>query len=590
MSAGLAQSSPARFRAAARANPDRLAVVADDGELTYREFGRIAAGIAAAIDGTGGHVGVMLSHGVRTPAAIMGVLLSGNAYVPLDPAYPPDRLRYMAAHARLTGVLVEPETAALAAELTAVPALDVTTVAPRDSDDPGPSTADSVAYVLYTSGSTGRPKGVLQNHRNVQFQVRHHVTAHAITPDDKVSVLSSFSFDMAVTDLFSALLTGATAVLVDIRTHGLAHLTRRIAETGVSVYHSTPTVYRYLMASLGAGERLASLRVILLGGEELTARDVRLFQAHAGPDCVFVNGYGATEVSFACQNHVTMTDEVPDSVLPIGFPLDGVEIILADNPGEIGELIVRSEHVSVGYWDNDEANAAKFLTIDGVRAYRTGDVGKRLADGRIVFAGRTDRQVKIRGYRVELGEVEAAIADQPGVGQVAAVARPKDDGTSELIAYVTPANLDAALVRKQAGEVLPHFMVPAAVVVLDALPLTPTGKVDVRALPSPTRAAVAQEPRNDTEKLVADIWCEALGVDSVGLAENFFDAGGHSLLMATVAQRIEAKTGAAIPLHQMFRYPTVAALAAHLDQRPADTGGLSAVADRMARRRKARGR
>ncbi|TDP95218.1 non-ribosomal peptide synthetase [Labedaea rhizosphaerae] len=587
MRPGLDQSIPARFLAAARADPDRRAVVADDGELTYRELRRLAAGIASAIEGTGGHVGVMLGHGVRIPAAIMGVLLSGNAYVPLDPGYPPDRLRYMASHAQLTSVLVEPDTAALATELTGVPALDVTRVAPRDSDDPGPSTADSLAYVLYTSGSTGRPKGVLQNHRNVQFQVRHHVTEHAITCADKVSVLSSFSFDMAVTDLFSALLTGATAVLVDIRTHGLAHLSRRIAETGVSVYHSTPTVYRYLMASLGTGERLTSLRVILLGGEELTARDVRLFQAHAGPDCVFVNGYGATEVSFACQNHVTMTDEVPDSVLPIGFPLDGIEIVLADNPGEI---VVRSEHVSIGYWDNDEANAAKFLTIDGVRAYRTGDVGKRLPDGRIVFAGRTDRQVKIRGYRVELGEVEAALADQQGVGQVAAVARPKDDGTSELIAYVTPASLDGALVRKRAGEVLPHFMVPAAVVVLDALPLTPTGKVDVRALPAPTRAVTTEDPRNDTEKLVADIWCAVLGVESVGLAENFFDAGGHSLLMATVAQRIEEKTGASIPLHQMFQYPTVAALAAHLDRRPADGGGLNAVADRMARRRKARRR
>jgi len=329
----LEHSIPERFRAAALADPDRLAVVADDGELTYRELHRLAAGIAAAIEsagGTGGHVGVVLDHGKLTPAAILGILLSGNAYVPLDPAYPADRLRYMAAHAQVGVVLVEPATAALAAELTAVPTLDVTTVAPRDDAGPGPSTPDSPAYVLYTSGSTGRPKGVRQNHRNVQFQVRHHVTRHAITPADQVSVLSSFSFDMSVTDLFSALLTGATAVLVDIRTHGLGHLTRRITETGVSVYHSTPTVYRYLMTSLADGERLPSLRVILLGGEELSARDVRLFQAHAGPDCVFVNGYGATEVSFACQNHVTMTDEVPDSVLPIGFPLDGVEIVLEE--------------------------------------------------------------------------------------------------------------------------------------------------------------------------------------------------------------------------------------------------------------------
>ncbi|GLY70302.1 non-ribosomal peptide synthetase [Amycolatopsis taiwanensis] len=594
----LGQSIPDRFVRVAQAWPDRPAVRADDGELTYHELYRMASGIAAAVEaaigGTGGQVGIMLGHGRRTPAAIMGVLLSGNAYVPLDPGYPAGRLRYMAEHARIGLVLVEPGTAGLAAELTGVPTVDVTTVQARDGAGTGPSTADSVAYVLYTSGSTGRPKGVLQSHRNVQFQVRNHVTRHAITGDDKVSVLSSFSFDASVTDLFTALVTGATAVLVDIRTHGLGHLARRLTETGVTIYHSTPTVYRYLLGSLGPGDKLPSIRVILLGGEELTARDVRLYRKHFEPHCVFVNGYGATEVSFACQNHVTMAREVPDGVLPIGRPLDGVEVVLLAPDGERaalhGEIVVRSSHVSVGYWENDEANAAKFLEVDGVRAYRTGDVGRRLPDGRIVFAGRTDRQVKIRGYRVELGEVEAALADHPAVGQVAAVARPKTDGTSEIVAYVAPVgghHIDAVLLRKQVGTTLPHFMVPAAVVVLDALPLTPTGKIDARALPEPTHRGTAQAPRTDTERLVAGVWCDVLGVPSVGLDENFFDAGGHSLLMATVARLLEERLGREIPLHRLFQYPTVASLAAHLAEETAATGGLTAVADRMARRRMA---
>lgn len=595
----LEQSIPDRFVRIAQAQPDRLAVRADDGELTYRELYRMASGIAAAVEaaigGTGGRVGIMLGHGLRTPAAIMGVLLSGNAYVPLDPGYPAERLSYMAEHARIGLVLVEPGTADLAAELTGVPKVDVTGVQAWDGTGAGPSTANSIAYVLYTSGSTGRPKGVLQSHRNVGFQVRNHVTRHAITSDDKVSVLSSFSFDASVTDLFTALTIGATAVLVDIRAHGLGHLARRLTETGVTIYHSTPTVYRYLLASLGEREKLASIRVILLGGEELTGRDVRLYREHFEPHCVFVNGYGATEVSFACQNHVMMTSEVPDGVLPIGRPLDGVEIVLLTPDGERaalhGEIVVRSSHVSVGYWANDEANAAKFLEMDGVRAYRTGDVGRRLPDGRIVFAGRTDRQVKIRGYRVELGEVEAALAGQPAVGQVAVVARPKADGTSEIVAYVAPARdqqVDAVLLRKQVGATLPHFMVPAAVVVLDALPLTPTGKIDARALPEPARPGTAQTPRTDTEKLVADIWCAVLGVPSVGLDDNFFDVGGHSLLMATVARQLEQRLGKAIPLHRMYQYPTVASLAAYLGERTDASGGLAAVADRMARRRKAR--
>jgi amino acid adenylation domain-containing protein len=591
-------SIPERFVRTALAHPDRLAVRADDGDLTYRDLYRTAAGIAAAIDGTGGHVGVLLGHGVLTPAAIMGVLLSGNAYVPLDPGYPVDRLRHMARHARLGLVIVEPATSTLAAELTDTPTMDVTSVRPRDPAGAGPSTADSSAYVLYTSGSTGRPKGVVQNHRNVGFQVRNHASRHAITGADALSVLSSFSFDASVTDLCTALLTGGTAVLVDVRAHGLRHLARRLTETGVTVYHSTPTVYRFLLGSLDPGERLPGVRVVLLGGEELTARDVRRHREHSAPDCVFVNGYGATEVSFACQHHITSTDEVPDSVLPIGRPLDGVEIVLlAEDGGRAalhGEIVVRSRHVAVGYWADDAHTAARFLEIDGVRAYRTGDVGRRLPDGRIVFAGRTDRQVKIRGYRVELGEVEATLADDPAVGQVAAVARRRADGTQEIHAYLSPAgdqHIDTEALRERVAATVPHFMVPAALVVLATLPLTPTGKIDANALPEPARTAPVAVPRTETERLVADVWCAVLGVPSVGPDDNFFDAGGHSLLMTAVGQRLGERLGRPVPPYRLFQYPTVAGLAAHLAAESGDSaagGDLGTVTDRMARRSQAR--
>jgi amino acid adenylation domain-containing protein len=495
----------------------------------------------------------------------------------------------MARHARVCLVLVEPATAPLAAELIDVRKLDVTTVPPAPPGNAGPSTADSVAYVLYTSGSTGQPKGVLQNHRNVLFQVRNHVTSHQIGTADRISVLSSFSFDQSVTDLFTALLTGATAVVVDVRTYGLGHLARRLRDDGVTIYHSTPTVYRYLLGSEGG--RLSDIRVVLLGGEELTARDFRLYREHFAPHCVFVNGYGATEISFACQHRLTMADEVTDTVLPIGIPLRGAEVILIGpdgRPTDHGEITVRCPHVSIGYWDNPDATAAKFFELDGIRCYRTGDVGRRLPDGPIVFAGRRDRQVKIRGYRVELGEIEAALADDPSVGQVAVVARAQRDETTEIVAYVTGQDIDPAVLRKRAATRLPHFMVPAAVVVLDALPLTPTGKIDVNALPEPTRVTGGQTgPRTDVEELVADAWCAALGVPEIGLRENFFDVGGHSLLMAAVARRLEDKLGRPIPLHRMFQYPTVVGLAAFLTEE-STADGLAKVVDRMARRRRAR--
>ena len=595
-SESLEEPIPHRVARVAHEHPERIAVRADDGTLTYGELLRGAAGIAAAIaavgGGTDGRVGVMLGHGMRTPMAILGVLLSGNAYVPLDPSYPPDRLGYMARHAGTGLVLVEPATAGLAGELTGVPALDVTTVAPAEPAGAGPSTPDSVAYVLYTSGSTGRPKGVLQNHRNVRFQVRHHVSSNGIGPADGISVLSSFSFDASVTDLFTALLTGATAVLVDIRTHGLGNLARRLAGDGVTIYHSTPTVYRYLLGSLGAGERLADIRVVLLGGEELTARDVRLHRQHFAAHGVLINGYGATEVSFACQHRIAAADDLPGPVLPIGRPLPGADVLLlhADGrPGAAeGEIAVRCPHVAVGYWADEAATAAKFTEADGVRCYRTGDVGRLAPDGRIVFAGRRDRQVKIRGYRVELGEIEAAFAEHPAVGQVAVAARPTADGSAEIVAYVAPAgaaHVEPAVLRKEAATRLPPYMVPAAVVALDALPLTPTGKVDTRALPAPPAAdAPGEEPRTDLERLVARAWCAELDRPAVGLAENFVDAGGHSLQLASVARRLEGATGRPVPLRLLYEYPTVAGLAAHLAGE-STVEDLGRVSDRMARRR-----
>jgi amino acid adenylation domain-containing protein len=592
----LEESIPQGFAEVAFRDPERIAVLADDGSLSYGELHRVAAGIAAGISGTGGHVGVMLGHGVRTPAAILGVLLSGNAYVPLDPSYPADRLGYMASHSRIGQLLVEPATAGLAGELTGVPRLDVTTVPALEPRGVGPSTSDSVAYVLYTSGSTGRPKGVLQNHRNVRFQVRHHAASNGIGPEDRVSVLSSFSFDASVTDLFTALLTGATAVLVDIRTHGLGNLARRLAGDRVTIYHSTPTVYRFLLGALGLGERLPDMRVVLLGGEELTARDVRLHRRHFAEHCVLINGYGATEVSFACQHRITHADEVPEAVLPIGRPLPGAEILLLEPHGEIA---VRCPHVAVGYWADDEATAAKFTEVDGVRCYRTGDLGRRLADGAIVFAGRRDRQVKIRGYRVELGEVEAALAEEPVAGQVAVAARAKADGTAEIVAYVVAAagrEVDPATLRALVAQRLPPFMVPAVIVPMDALPLTPTGKVDTRALPEPpARPAAGAAPRTELERVVAQAWCAVLDRPSVGITENFLDAGGHSLQLASVARRLEDSLGRPIPLHRMFEYPTVATLAAFLASDATGStvstvdGSLGRVADRMARRKARRG-
>jgi amino acid adenylation domain-containing protein len=608
----------AAFAGAAERHPDRPAVLGDQTTLRYRQLRTAAAGIAAALDtaggGAGSRVGLLLEHGVSTVAAILGALRAGRCYVPLDPSWPRARLAYMCSHAGVSAVLTSPTHRALAAELAAAPAVlvddlgQVLGAEPAASSPSSPASSgaaaavgpDDPAYILYTSGSTGRPKGVVQSHRNVLHGAGNHVANLGITPDDRISLLSSFSFDMAVTDMYSAVLHGAAVVTVDIRRHGFGHLVNALARRRVTVYHSTPTVYRYLIDALSsAGTRLPALRAVVLGGEEVTRGDVLAARRHFADDCVLVNGYGATEVSFAVQYHIRPGERPPpQGPVPIGYPLAGYEVVLSED----GEIAIRGDHLALGYWRDPQRTAERFLRdAQGRRLYRTGDLGRLLPDGRLVYLGRRDRQVKVRGYRVELGEVEAHLEALPGVARAVAVARPNRAG---IAAYLQPSvaarqPLDTAQVRRALRERLPDYLVPGAIVVCEQLPLTPTGKVDVPALPDPTRSPAAHDTADTadtantadtaTERVVLDAWCAALGVPNVGVTENFFDLGGHSLMLTRVQQKIEAELGIQVPLIALLVHPTVRAQAGYLDDQGNRTvRGLDAVSHRMARRRASR--
>ncbi|HEX6756697.1 MAG TPA: non-ribosomal peptide synthetase [Mycobacteriales bacterium] len=602
-------SIPARFAAVARRYADRPAVLGDDRSLTYAQLAAEAARVTAAVaalpspgGSDRGRVGVLLEHGVDTIVAILGVLAAGRAYVPLDPAYPADRLALMAADAALDATITTGAHAALATGRV----LDLADLPGGRSpvDGPGP---DDPAYVLYTSGSTGRPKGVVQAHRGVLFQAAAHARAHGIGPADRLGVVTSFGFDASVTDLFTALTTGAAAVPVDVRRHGLGQLAAALTGRGVTVYHSPPTLFRFLVGTLAPHEVLDPVRVVLLGGEEVTRRDVEAVRRHCKPGTVLVNGYGATEISFALQDRRTADDPLDGEVVPIGRPLDGLEVLLLaeGRPADLGEIVVRGRAVALGYRDRPAEQAERFTDLGGgVREYRTGDLGRRLPDGRIAYAGRRDRQVKVRGYRVELGEVEAALAALPGVAQATAVARTERAGeTAEVLGYVVPAAgavPDPAQLRRSVAAVLPHFAVPRAVVVLDALPLTPTGKVDALALPAPAGPASAgpasagpapaargSDVDDAVQREVAEAWCAVLGVPAVGPDDGFFDLGGHSLLLATVQRRLEQRLGRPVPLHRMFEHPTVRSLSRWLS---GESTVDDRVGERMRLRREARAR
>ncbi|MBB5958248.1 amino acid adenylation domain-containing protein [Saccharothrix tamanrassetensis] len=596
--AGVDRSIPEAFWEQVDRSPERPAVIGNGTALTYRELGeRVArhASLLHAIE-PGSRVGLLLDHGPDTVAAILATLTVGGVYVPLDPRYPAPRLAAMVAQAQVSLILTSAAHRSLAAGYGA-PVLDIADApaSARRPDRPPPA-PDAPAYILHTSGSTGVPKGVAQTHRNVLHQVRLHQANLRIMPDDRISVVSSFSFDMAVTDMYSAVLTGACCVPVDVRALGLVGLADALRGHGVTIYHSTPTVFRYLTDCL-AGSVLPGLRVVVLGGEPVTHADLDRCREHLPPHGVLVNGYGATEISFAVQDHLPLDAETTEDrgVLPIGRPLHGARISLVAPDGTpsavAGEIMISSDYLG-SYWnDPDEARSRFDTDHAGVRRYRTGDLARRLPDGRLVYLGRRDRQVKVRGYRVEPGEVEVALGRVPGVARAVVVAD-RRDGEQLLRAFVTNGGRDELRpdeVRSAVAGLLPEYLVPTTVDVVPDLPLTPTGKVDARALlerhptHSPGPGPAAAPAGGGLEGRIASVWADVLGRGDIGPDDRFFDLGGHSLLVATAHHRLVESLDRAFPLTALYAHPTVAELAEYL--RTGTTPDSTApITDRMARR------
>ncbi|GAA4222229.1 hypothetical protein GCM10023075_12800 [Streptosporangium album] len=550
------------------AAPGRVAVYSADSSVTYAELAAAAGGIRHLVVTAGGRpgarVGLLTGHDAGTIAAIMGTLLSGCVYVPLDPSYPAPRLAYMLDDADVTVLVTTRRHEALARTLLGERSCAVVFVedaTPMTPTAAGTIEPDSLAYLRYTSGSTGVPKGVAQSHRNLAHCAGNQVESLSITSGDRLSLLASVSFDASIPDIYPALLTGAAIVPVDVRALGPEELVRRLADLGVTVYHSTPTLYRYVLDALGPAGRLPSVRAVLLGGERVTGSDVAAGRGRFADACRFVNGYGATEATFVAHHHTSFDSPEAGPLVPIGRALPGYEVVLLDSGTGEGEIAIRSPYLALGYWRDPERTAERFTTDDdGGRLYRTGDLGRELPDGTLVCLGRLDRQIKVRGFRVEPAEVEAHLVGQPGVAR--AVVTLAGD---RLVAHVQPsaaaAVLDPAAMRRTAAETFPDHLVPAAIVVLDALPLTPTGKVDIRALPAPGPARAGEQPATPAEATVHDAWCEVLGVAQIGVTEPFFDAGGHSLLLGRLQQRLADAFGTPVPMMTLFEHTTVRAQA-----------------------------
>jgi amino acid adenylation domain-containing protein len=563
-------------------------LVYEGSSLSYAELNARANQLARALIDAGvgpdSLVAVLLERSTEMIVGLLAALKAGAAYVPLDPNYPKDRLLYMLHDAAPTVVLVHEKLQSL------LPLTESTVI----SLDPEWSRFDSysrnnvpvdessarpqgLVYVIYTSGSTGRPKGTGMSHRAMVNLIEWHNHDLPLRSGQRVLQFTSLSFDVAFQEIFSTLCHGGTLVVIDdwVR-RDASKLLEFIHGHGIERIFMPPVMLQSLAeANAAASKDLTALRDVITAGEQLrVSREiVKLFQQSS--DCRLHNHYGPTETHVVTA--LTLEgDPLEWPALPgIGRPIANTQIYVLDDRrrplplGAVGEIYIAGTGVARGYVRRGEMTAQRFVANPfdggkGGRMYKTGDLGRWQSDGTLQYLGRNDDQVKIRGYRIELGEIEAQLAGHESVLKVVVVAVEDAPGRKRLVAYVTKnesGELDVDELRTYLKHRLPEHMLPAAFVVLDSLPLTPSGKVDRRSLPSPTMDAYAardyEAPEDEIEKAVAEIWQSLLKVERVGRHDDFFDLGGHSLIATRVTARLRETLRADVPLRTVFDAPTL---------------------------------
>jgi amino acid adenylation domain-containing protein len=571
--------------------PDAPALVFDGAVLTYAELDARANRLANHLRRLGAgpevRVGICLERTAETVVAMLAVLRTGAAYLPLDPAYPAERLAYMLEDSRAP-VLVTQESLRALLPSGGVHVVAVDTDARAIAAEPVHAPANAAdprnaAYVIYTSGSTGRPKGVQVTHANVLRLFTATEAWFGFGAADVWTLFHSCAFDFSVWEVWGALLHGGRLVVVPYLTsRSPEDFYRLLAREGVTVLNQTPSAFRQLIAAeeaLGAAPELA-LRVVVFGGEALDPAMLRGWMRRHGEQTPrMVNMYGITETTVHVTYRLIAAQDVErGSSSPIGRAIPDLGVYVLDRRGQPspagvpGEMYVAGAGVARGYLGRPGLTAERFVPdpfsgTPGARLYRSGDGARWLASGELEYLGRLDQQVKIRGFRIEPGEIEAALMEHPSVREAAVVVREYAPGDRRLVGYVAAdAELTQAAARAFLRERLPEHMVPAAFVVLDALPLTTNGKLDRRALPAPVAAdaPTAGAPLSRREGEVAEVWREVLGTGAIGPDDNFFDLGGNSLLLIRLAGLLRERLGSTVTAVELFRFPTVRTLAARL--------------------------
>ncbi|MBI1959904.1 MAG: amino acid adenylation domain-containing protein, partial [Candidatus Rokubacteria bacterium] len=568
--------------------PDAVAVVFEDQRLTYQQLNqranRLAHHLRAGGVGPDTLVGVCLERSLDLVVALLGILKAGGAYVPLDPTYPAERLRFMLEDAAPAALIVHARTAG-SLPATAVPVLDLdadaeSIAAQPDHAPDGIASCSHLAYVLYTSGSTGQPKGIAVPHRAVTRLV---VNTNYVTlgPADVLAQISNVSFDAATFEVWGALLHGARLVIIPKEVSLVPRdLAAAIERHRVTTLFLTTSLFNQVAREAPGAFR--GLRECLFGGETAEPRWVREVLEHERPERL-LHVYGPTEATTFASWYPVESVAPGAATIPIGRPISNTEIYILDGHlspvpiGVVGELCIGGPGLARGYLNRPGLTAERFIPDPfsddpEARLYRTGDLARFLADGKIEFVGRMDHQVKIRGHRVELGEIEAALGRHPRVRQAVVAVHDHSTAGRRLVAYVAadPGRAPrTAELRAFLRDTLPDYMVPAAFVLLDRLPLTANGKLDRAALPWSEIGDAAREdslvaPLNPLEEILTQVWEEMLGVKPIGVTDNFFDLGGHSLLAVRMMEAIERECGRRLPPATLFEGATIEHLAAHL--------------------------
>lgn len=583
----IAQSIPQRFAQQVERHPDRLAVKCESKSMTYRELDAESNKIGYAILNHTGHkthaVLLLLEQGALLIAAILAALKAGKIYVPQDPTSAPNSVKKVLSHSRSRLILTDSATATLAAKLgDGLPVVNVDAV---DDDIPAPQQKlnlgpDTPAYLFYTSGSTGDPKGVVDTHRNVLHNVMRYTNNLHIGWRDRLSLVQSCNFSGSVSNIFCALMNGASVFPFDLRCSGGAEMARWIERERLTIFHSVPVIFEQLVAN---GRNFESLRVVRLEGDRATPKHVDLFRRCLNDNCWLVNGLGTTETGLVRQFFISKDTGAVESTIPIGYGVEDMEILLLDDDrksvpaGEIGEIAVKSPYLATGYWERPDLTDAAFKTDpsdEKARIYLTGDLGRMEPDGCLSYLGRKDFQVKVRGQRVDVAAIESALLELENVADAIVATQAKAGGGEQLVAYMVVNGQEAPatdVLRRKLSNRFPSYALPTRYVELEALPLDSNGKVARKLLPVPDneRPHLAQAfiaPRTPQEEELARCFAEVLHIRDIGVNDDFFDLGGDSLKAVELAAILEGRLAARVPSDLFLGALTVANLAMRLDE------------------------